>query len=152
MCDCRAAQQRAGNVILNFDLAELRGYKYQTGMVFAVFMPGCGQEIARGGRYDAVGEVFGRARPATGFSTDLKTLMNLSQRDFGRAARGDPGACGRRCHYCVRRSMELRRAGERVVSALPGQTGDAGDHGLRPRAGRIDKGWLGNQAGAVRAN
>ena len=81
-------QQRAGDVQIDFDLAELRGYRYQTGMVFAVFVPGCGQEIARGGRYDAIGEVFGRARPATGFSTDLRTLMDLSPRDFD----GRPGA------------------------------------------------------------
>ncbi len=75
-------EQRAGTETLNFDLAELRGYRYQTGMVFAVFVPGCGQEIARGGRYDAIGKVFGRSRPATGFSTDLRELMQLSQRSF----------------------------------------------------------------------
>jgi len=117
-------KQRVGDVTLNFDLAELRGYKYQTGMVFAVFVPGCGQEIARGGRYDAVGEVFGRARPATGFSTDLKTLINLSQRDFG----GEQGAILAPAEEAAALRVtvqELRRAGERVVCALPGQAGDA---------------------------
>lgn len=120
--------QRAGAVTLNFDLAELRGYKYQTGMVFAVFVPGCGQEIARGGRYDAVGEVFGRARPATGFSTDLKVLINLSQRDSGglRGAILAPAAEDAALYATVR---ELRRAGERVVCALPGQAGDAATMG-----------------------
>jgi len=120
--------QRAGAVTLNFDLAELRGYKYQTGMVFAVFVPGCGQEIARGGRYDAVGEVFGRARPATGFSTDLKVLVNLSQRDSGglRGAILAPAAEDAALYATVR---ELRRAGERVVCALPGQAGDAATMG-----------------------
>jgi len=60
-----------------FDLAELRGYHYHTGMVFAAYAPGHGQALANGGRYNDVGKVFGRARPATGFATDLKALMAL---------------------------------------------------------------------------
>ena len=121
-------KQRTGDVTLNFDLAELRGYKYQTGMVFAIFVPGCGQEVARGGRYDAVGEVFGRARPATGFSTDLKVLINLSQRGFGelQGAILAPAEEDAALRVTV---QELRRAGERVVCALPGQAGDAATMG-----------------------
>jgi len=116
--------QRVGDPRLNFDLAELRGYKYQTGMVFALFVPGCGQEIARGGRYDAVGEVFGRARPATGFSTDLNILMNLSPRSFATPGGAilAPAATEPGLFAAV---QELRNAGERVVCALPGQDGDA---------------------------
>lgn len=60
-----------------FDLGELRGYHYHTGMVFAAYVPGHGRALANGGRYDDVGGVFGRARPATGFATDLKALMAL---------------------------------------------------------------------------
>ena len=60
-----------------FDLAELRGYHYHTGMVFAAYAPGHGQALANGGRYNDVGAVFGRARPATGFATDLKALLDL---------------------------------------------------------------------------
>jgi len=67
-------------VPLHIDLAELRGYRYKTGVVFAAFVAGEGREVARGGRYDAAGAVFGRARPATGFSTDLATLMRVSER------------------------------------------------------------------------
>ncbi len=62
---------------IHFDLAELRGYHYHTGLVFAALVPGYGREIARGGRYDAIGEVFGRARPAVGFSADLRQLLRL---------------------------------------------------------------------------
>ncbi|WP_020648399.1 ATP phosphoribosyltransferase regulatory subunit [Solimonas variicoloris] len=62
---------------INLDLAELRGYRYQTGMVFAAFVPGHGREIARGGRYDGVGHEFGAPRPATGFSADLNDLLRL---------------------------------------------------------------------------
>lgn len=62
---------------IHIDLAELRGYRYQTGMVFAAFVPGHGRELARGGRYDGVGREFGMARPATGFSADLNELLRL---------------------------------------------------------------------------
>jgi ATP phosphoribosyltransferase regulatory subunit len=62
---------------LYFDLAELRGYHYHTGMVFAAYTPSHGQALANGGRYNDVGAVYGRARPATGFATDLKALYSL---------------------------------------------------------------------------
>ena len=63
---------------VSFDLSELRGYHYHTGIVFATFIPQVGREIARGGRYDNIGDFFGRARAATGFSADLKLLASLS--------------------------------------------------------------------------
>jgi ATP phosphoribosyltransferase regulatory subunit len=66
-------------VNIYYDLSELRGYRYHTGVVFAAYTPSHGQAIAKGGRYDDVGEKFGRSRPATGFSTDIKTLVNLTQ-------------------------------------------------------------------------
>lgn len=62
---------------LYFDLGELRGYHYLTGIVFAAFAPGCGNPIASGGRYNHIGEVFGRARPATGFAVDVTALSKL---------------------------------------------------------------------------
>ncbi len=142
----RLLQQRAGDVKMNFDLAELSGYKYQTGMVFAVFVPGCGQEIARGGRYDAIGEVFGRARPATGFSTDLKTLINLSQRDAG-SIRGvilAPAVEDAALRVAV---TELRGIGERVVYALPGQSGTAADMGCDRVLEKVGAGWVIRPAG-----
>ncbi len=64
---------------VSFDLSELRGYHYHTGIVFASFVPELGREVARGGRYDNIGEFFGRARAATGFSADLKLLNALSK-------------------------------------------------------------------------
>jgi ATP phosphoribosyltransferase regulatory subunit len=57
-----------------YDLAELRGYGYHSGVVFAAYTGGRSRAIAQGGRYDEVGRVFGRARPATGFSLDLREL------------------------------------------------------------------------------
>lgn len=70
------------SLAVSFDLSELRGYHYHTGVVFATFIPGVGREITRGGRYDNVGEFFGRARAATGFSSDLRLLSSLAQREM----------------------------------------------------------------------
>lgn len=61
-----------------YDLAELRGYAYHSGVVFAAYTGGRSRAIAQGGRYDEVGRVFGRARPATGFSLDLRELAAAS--------------------------------------------------------------------------
>jgi ATP phosphoribosyltransferase regulatory subunit len=69
--------QRYPAAELYFDLSELRGYHYLTGLVFAAFAPGFGNPIASGGRYDHIGEVFGRARPATGFALDICALSKL---------------------------------------------------------------------------
>ncbi|MDV7211589.1 ATP phosphoribosyltransferase regulatory subunit [Azotobacter beijerinckii] len=105
---------------LYFDLSELRGYHYHTGVVFAAFVPGVGQSIAQGGRYDDIGADFGRARPATGFSTDLKTLVAL-----GQVAPAEPvvGIWAPDSHdvYLWQMVQRLRRQGERVIQALPGQ-------------------------------
>ncbi|QHS09603.1 ATP phosphoribosyltransferase regulatory subunit [Sinimarinibacterium sp. NLF-5-8] len=73
-----AELQRSGpQMTLHIDLAELRGFRYHTGVVFAAFVPGHGREIARGGRYDGIGAAFGTAQPATGFSADLNELLRL---------------------------------------------------------------------------
>jgi ATP phosphoribosyltransferase regulatory subunit len=121
-------QVRWPQLPLHFDLAELRGYGYQTGVVFAAFVPGCGQEVARGGRYDQIGEVFGRARPATGFSADLRTLMALSQ--SGEVApRGAVFAPASYAPDLAQRIADLRASGEQVIRALPGQAGGAREMG-----------------------
>jgi len=67
----------AENIDVSIDLADLRGYHYHSGVMFAVYVPGLPNAVARGGRYDHVGEAFGRARPATGFSMDLRELARL---------------------------------------------------------------------------
>ena len=77
----RALKRKFPKVPVHVDLAELRGYRYQTGMVFAAFAPGHGRELARGGRYDGVGREFGVLRPATGFSADLNELLRLSTKN-----------------------------------------------------------------------
>ena len=75
-------KQRHPEMTLCFDLCELRGYEYHTGIVFAAYTPDYGRAVAQGGRYDHIGEVFGRSRPASGFDSDLKTIAGLSSRTF----------------------------------------------------------------------
>ena len=122
------AGQRLADVSLHFDLAELRGYQYQTGVVFAAFVADRGQEIARGGRYDDIGKVFGRARPATGFSTDLRILMQLGNRDWPGPA-GAILAPAEDDALLVEKIAALRVQGERVVRQLPGQAGNMTETG-----------------------
>ncbi|WP_428034356.1 ATP phosphoribosyltransferase regulatory subunit [Amphritea sp.] len=102
---------------LYFDLSELRGYNYHTGMVFAAYVPAFGQAVAKGGRYDEVGRDFGRARPATGFSADLKTLVELSaaQQKPARKVVRVPATEDSAALDAV---AKLRAQGERVVPLL----------------------------------
>jgi ATP phosphoribosyltransferase regulatory subunit len=135
------AQRRWPDLPLHFDLAELRGYGYQTGVVFAAFVPGFGQEVARGGRYDQIGEVFGRARPATGFSADLRTLIALSKL----SAEPVPGAvfAPARDDLDLQQAIaQLRATGERVISALPGQHGGAREMGCDRELVRQNSAWV----------
>jgi ATP phosphoribosyltransferase regulatory subunit len=117
-------------VPVHFDLAELRGYHFHTGVVFAAFVPGSGKEIARGGRYDDIGRVFGRARPATGFSTDLKTLMRVAATAERHVVTGSlifaPWSDDPAQQQLIAR---LREEGRRVVCGLPGQRGGAVEMG-----------------------
>ena len=117
----RAVRTRRPDFELHVDLAELRGYRYHTGFVFAAFVPGYGREVARGGRYDEIGSVFGRARPATGFSADLKTLIALRASGGDAAEEGvvtAPWSDDPALHDTIR---ELRSRGERVIQRLPGE-------------------------------
>lgn len=115
---------RAPDVNLHFDLCELHGYHYHTGLVFAAYVPGQGEAIANGGRYDDIGRVFGRARPATGFSFDLKTLIALLPAVPAAAPRGVFVAHGL-VEAAWPEIQRLRDAGERVLLGLPGQGGSA---------------------------
>jgi ATP phosphoribosyltransferase regulatory subunit len=106
---------------VSFDLADLRGYAYYSGMRFAIYTPGASDALVRGGRYDEVGAVFGRNRPAVGFSLDVRELVGVAARPPLTAAirapwvDASPEAAGLRTAIA-----ELRRAGETVVCVLPG--------------------------------
>ncbi len=109
--------QAAGEVRINIDLADLTGYQYESGVMFALYVPGLPNAVARGGRYDHVGESFGRARPATGFSMDLRELARLlpgaEPASAVRAPWGHEPAL-------LNLIAELRSKGEIVIQTLPG--------------------------------
>ena len=105
------------DVVLGFDLADLRGYTYYSGVRFAVYASGSSDAVLRGGRYDEVGAVFGRRRPAVGFSLDLKALVSLSQPKALRAAVRAPWGEDAGLRAAIR---ALRGKGETVVCMLPG--------------------------------
>lgn len=106
-------------VELSFDLTELRGTAYHTGLMFAVYAPGWPDELARGGRYDNVGRRFGRARPATGFSLDLRDLLRiLPERDSARGIRVQSG----QAEEAGSQIEALRRAGEIVIIDYLGES------------------------------
>ena len=105
------------DVRIGFDLADMGGYGYYSGMRFAVYADGMAEAMLRGGRYDEVGAVFGRNRPAVGFSTDLKSLVRCVTASPRRLAVRAPWREDRGLHAGVRR---LRELGETVVCVLPG--------------------------------
>ncbi|WP_295624274.1 ATP phosphoribosyltransferase regulatory subunit [uncultured Nitrosomonas sp.] len=102
-----------------FDLADLRGYHYHTGMVFAAYAKGCSNAIALGGRYDEIGKIFGRARPATGFSMDLRELSRLVKpKKYPKGIRAPSEKKNKELEDMI---QQLRKAGHIVVMELPGQ-------------------------------
>ena len=101
----------------SFDLADLRGYSYYSGAQFTMYVPGSSDAVVRGGRYDEVGAVFGRNRPAAGFSLDLRELVGLVAPRTLRAAIRAPWSDDHTLRQAI---AELRSAGETVVCELPG--------------------------------
>jgi ATP phosphoribosyltransferase regulatory subunit len=120
-------EARFPSLPISFDLAELRGYHYHTGIVFAAFVPTVGREIARGGRYDNIGSVFGRARPATGFSADLKLLATLDKKNGIKPPRQLIFAPCLEDAELNEKIRDLRAKQQAVVQQLPNQTGTAED-------------------------
>jgi ATP phosphoribosyltransferase regulatory subunit len=105
----------AQGIKVSVDLGELGGFNYESGIVFAVFAKGAADAVARGGRYDEIGKAFGRARPATGFSTDLKALLPLVADS---AATGKILAPHLPDAAALKEISRLRAAGEIVVALL----------------------------------
>ena len=131
-----AIGQRYPSIDIYLDLAELRGYRYHTGLVFAAYVAEQGRALANGGRYDDVGAVFGRPRPATGFSMDLKMLLDST-------ATGGSGQTGSAIAAPPEEDAELwstiadlRAAGNTVITRLSGQTDSRCDRRLDLRDGK----------------
>ncbi len=111
----------AQGIAVSIDLGELGGFNYESGIVFSAYAKGASDAVARGGRYDEVGRSFGRARPATGFSMDLKALLPLVGDQPTRGAILLPTLVDASVQTKI---AELRNAGERVIARLPGHDGD----------------------------
>ena len=105
------------NVRVTFDLADLRGYGYYSGVRFAIYVPGANDALVRGGRYDEVGAVFGRKRPAAGFSLDLKELVSVVPEVSLKAAIRAPWGAAKGLREAI---ATLRARGETVVCVMPG--------------------------------
>ncbi len=127
-------------VIRCFDLAELRGYHYHSGVVFAAYAEGWSNALALGGRYDEVGKAFGRARSATGFSMDLRELVSSSPNGVARAAVLAPY---RPADASLQRAVEtLRARGQVVIDDLPGHAGTRGEFGCNRRLEKRNGKWV----------
>ena len=113
--------QSAGEVRVNIDLADLSGYQYESGAMFALYVAGLPNAVARGGRYDHLGEAFGRARPATGFSMDLREIARLLPSASPASAIRAPWGREPELTALIAR---LRAEGEIVIQSLPGHEND----------------------------
>ena len=105
------------DLAITVDLADLRGYAYYSGVRFAIFVPGASDALVRGGRYDEVGAVFGRKRPAVGFSLDLKELVSVVPERALKAAIRAPWGTAKGLRQAI---AALRANGETVVCVMPG--------------------------------
>lgn len=135
-----AVQLKFPHTLIHCDLSELRGYSYHTGLVYAAFLPGQGKEIARGGRYDDIGSVFGNARPATGFSADLINLYQLS----GASSHSEPGILAP-CdddQELEKIIQTLRQQKQRVIIDLNGSSSKPEDQQCNRRLVRQADGWV----------
>jgi ATP phosphoribosyltransferase regulatory subunit len=128
-----------GNVELSIDLADLRGYQYHSGVMFAAYVDQLPQPIARGGRYDHVGQAFGRSRPATGFSMDLLTLANLAPLAQKKPAIVAPWTLDA---SLAGKIAELRNAGEVVIQALGGDDVETAEYHCDRELVKQDSSWV----------
>ena len=116
------AIEEQSDIKINIDLAELRGYNYHTGMVYTAYTQGEGEGIAFGGRYDDIGQAFGRARPATGFSTDVKSLLKFQNYNKPASRVFAPSSDDK---VLDKKIKQLRTNGKIVVQQLKGQKAKA---------------------------
>jgi ATP phosphoribosyltransferase regulatory subunit len=134
----RLADSLAG-LPVSFDLSDLRGYHYHSGIVFAAYCDGSAAAVALGGRYDKVGQAWGRGRAATGFSIDLREIARLSTVVNTKGAILAPWPEDDRLHGEV---AKLRSAGETVVMALPGHEGTWNEAGCDRKLSLCNGQWI----------
>ncbi len=133
-----AGEVAQAGVKVSFDLADLRGYAYYSGVRFGLYVPGASDALVRGGRYDEVGAVFGRNRPAVGFSLDLRELVAAAQAPALKAAIRAPWGQEPALRQAI---ADLRRAGETVVCVLPGHESEVDEFHCDRELVRQGAGW-----------
>ena len=126
-------------VRIGFDLADISGYAYYSGARFSLYGAAANAALARGGRYDEVGAVFGRNRPAVGFSLDVKALVQAAAQHPAMAAIRAPWGEGAALRAAVRR---LREQGQMVVCTLPGHEHEAQEYDCDRELIEVDGRWV----------
>jgi len=126
------------DVGIALDLGDARGYRYHSGVIFSAYIDGMANAIGRGGRYDNVGSAFGRARPATGFSLELRELAGLLPEPPPAAAIRAPWDINPELGAAV---QALRAAGEIVVQVLPGHESEQQEFECDRELALIDGAW-----------
>ena len=124
---------------VTFDLADLRGYAYYSGARFAIYAQTASDALARGGRYDEVGAVFGRNRPAVGFSLDVKALIDAVPAQPLRAAIRAPWSEASTLRSAI---AALRAQGETVVCVLPGHESEVDEFQCDRELVQVDGQWV----------
>ena len=131
--------QRLDGVKVSFDLADLRGYSYYSGTRFAIYVPGGSDALVRGGRYDEVGAVFGRNRPAAGFSLDIKQLVAVVPERPLKAAIRAPWGDDVQVAAAI---AALRQQGETVVCVLPGHESEVDEFHCDRELANVGGQWV----------
>lgn len=139
LAQLRAVMAHIGTDRITFDLADLRGYAYYSGVRFSIYAQGASDALVRGGRYDEVGAVFGRNRPAAGFSLDIKQLVQALPEQSQRLAIRAPWSNEPELSNLV---ADLRRQGEIVVCVLAGQASEADAFRCDRELACIDGRWI----------
>ena len=143
LADLRALSRHLGathpEVQIGFDLADLSGYAYYSGPRFALYAHAANDAVVRGGRYDEVGAVFGRSRPAVGFSLDLKALVALAPAESAGSAVRAPWGEDAALRAAIRR---LREHGETVVCMLPGHEHEGDEFDCDRELANVTGRWI----------
>lgn len=130
---------RLEGVAVTFDLADLRGYAYYSGVRFAIYALGASDALVRGGRYDEVGAVFGRNRPAAGFSLDIKQVVGVVAPRALKAAIRAPWEESIEMNKAI---AELRKSGETVVCVLPGHESEVDEFHCDRELRQVEGQWV----------
>jgi len=139
LSDLNQLGQRLEGVGVSFDLSDLRGYAYYTGARFSIYAPGASDVLVRGGRYDEVGAVFGRKRPAAGFSLDVKALVSVVPAQSLRPAIRAPWRDAPELRQVI---AALRAQGHTVVCVLPGHESEVDEFHCERELIALDGQWI----------